>query len=181
MLWGWNDVSATVGDSRQVIDDQDGVVGYQAIVGVSFPITSVPGLSLTAEYRYYNEFGDPELKAKVTTTTTGTTSSKAIAIGNYGHSGLIGLTARVRSSAKRLLPADRGSRVLKLTGTRIALVQPTTTGSFRSAVPMRWRRNSCAVAYPAMKSSQTAWARKTTWCRQPMVCVNRRIAASKSS
>ena len=91
MLWGWNDVSATVGDSRQVIDDQDGVVGYQAIVGVSFPITSVPGLSLTAEYRFYNEFGDPELKAKVTTTTTGTTSSKTIAIGNYGHSGLIGL------------------------------------------------------------------------------------------
>jgi outer membrane protein OmpA-like peptidoglycan-associated protein len=91
MMWSWSDVSATVGDSRQVIDDQDGVLGYQAIIGVSFPITSVPGLSLTAEYRYYNEFGDPELKAKVTTTTTGTTRSETIKIGNYGHSGLIGL------------------------------------------------------------------------------------------
>ena len=91
MIWSWSDVSATVGDSRQVIDDQDGVLGYQAIIGVSFPITSVPGLSLTAEYRHYNEFGDPELKAKVTTTTTGTTRSETIKIGNYGHSGLIGL------------------------------------------------------------------------------------------
>jgi outer membrane protein OmpA-like peptidoglycan-associated protein/nucleotide-binding universal stress UspA family protein len=91
MLWSFNDVSATVGDSRQFIDDQNGVLGYQAIVGASFPITSVPGLSLTAEYRFYNEFGDPELKANVTTTTTGTTRSETIKIGNYGHSGLIGL------------------------------------------------------------------------------------------
>jgi outer membrane protein OmpA-like peptidoglycan-associated protein len=91
MFWSWNDVSATVGDSRQVFDDQNGLLAYQAIVGASFPITSVPGLSLTAEYRYYNEFGDPELKGKVTTTTTGTTRSETIKIGNYGHSGLIGL------------------------------------------------------------------------------------------
>jgi len=91
MLWSWNDVSATVGDSRQVIDDQNGLFAYQAIVGVSFPITSVPGLSLTAEYRYYNEISDPELKAKVTTTTTGTTRSETLKIGNFGHSGLIGL------------------------------------------------------------------------------------------
>jgi OmpA-OmpF porin, OOP family len=91
MIWSWSDVSATVGNSRQVIDDQDGVLGYQAIIGVSFPITSVPGLSLTAEYRFYNDFADPELKAKVTTTTTGTTRSETIKIGNYGHSGLIGL------------------------------------------------------------------------------------------
>jgi outer membrane protein OmpA-like peptidoglycan-associated protein len=91
MLWSWNDVSATVGDSRQVFDDQNGLFAYQAIIGASFPITSVPGLSLTAEYRYYNEFGDPELKGKVTTTTTGTTRSETIKIGNYGHSGLIGL------------------------------------------------------------------------------------------
>jgi OmpA-OmpF porin, OOP family len=91
MIWAWNDVSATVGDSRQVIDDQNGVLAYQAIVGASFPITSVPGLSLTAEYRFYNEFDDPELKAKVTTTTTGTTRSQTIKIGNFGNSGLIGL------------------------------------------------------------------------------------------
>ena len=91
MLWSWNDVSATVGDSRQVFDDQNGLLAYQAIIGASFPIASVPGLSLTVEYRYYNEFGDPELKAKVTTTTTGTTRSETIKIGNYGHSGLIGL------------------------------------------------------------------------------------------
>jgi outer membrane protein OmpA-like peptidoglycan-associated protein len=91
MVWSWNDVSATVGDSRQVFDDQNGLLAYQAIVGASFPITSVPGLSLTAEYRYYNEFSNPELKGKVTTTTTGTTRSETIMIGNFGHSGLIGL------------------------------------------------------------------------------------------
>ena len=33
-------------------NDGDGSFAYQAIAGVSFPITAVPGLSLTAEYRF---------------------------------------------------------------------------------------------------------------------------------
>ncbi|HYZ64418.1 MAG TPA: OmpA family protein [Acetobacteraceae bacterium] len=33
-------------------NDGQGSFAYQAIVGVSFPITAVPGLSLTAEYRF---------------------------------------------------------------------------------------------------------------------------------
>ncbi len=91
MVWSWDNVRATVDDSRQVIDDQDGIFGLQAILGLSFPISAVPGLSLTAEYRYYNEIGDPEMKATVTTTTTGTTNSQTIKIGNVNHSGLVGL------------------------------------------------------------------------------------------
>lgn len=91
MIWSWNDVRSTVGDSRQVVDDQDGLVGYQVIAGLSFPISSVPGLSLTAEYRYYNDFSNPELEATVTTTTTGQTRTRKFEIGNYSHTGLIGL------------------------------------------------------------------------------------------
>ncbi len=36
----------------------DGAFAYQGIAGVSFPITAVPGLSLTAEYRYLGILGD---------------------------------------------------------------------------------------------------------------------------
>ena len=36
----------------------DGAFAYQAIVGVSFPIAAVPGLSFTAEYRFLGLAGD---------------------------------------------------------------------------------------------------------------------------
>src|SRR5690606_27488249 len=35
------------------IDDTDGRFAYQGIAGVSVPITAVPGLAITAEYRYF--------------------------------------------------------------------------------------------------------------------------------
>jgi outer membrane protein OmpA-like peptidoglycan-associated protein len=38
----------------------DGAFSYQAIIGASFPITAVPGLSLTAEYRFLGLAGDRE-------------------------------------------------------------------------------------------------------------------------
>lgn len=39
-------------------NDSDGAFAYQAIIGASFPITAVPGLSLTAEYRFLGLAGD---------------------------------------------------------------------------------------------------------------------------
>lgn len=56
--WSINDydsVSATrngPGGNTVQIDGQSGRFAYQGIVGVAYPIDAVPGLSLTAEYRY---------------------------------------------------------------------------------------------------------------------------------
>jgi outer membrane protein OmpA-like peptidoglycan-associated protein len=42
----------------------DGAFAYQGIVGAAFPIAAVPGLSLTAEYRYLGMTGDRTLNAQ---------------------------------------------------------------------------------------------------------------------
>ncbi|MDB5317618.1 MAG: outer membrane protein beta-barrel protein [Rhodospirillales bacterium] len=42
-----------VGPGRFRVDDQSGNFAYQGIAGLAIPIASVPGLSLTAEYRFF--------------------------------------------------------------------------------------------------------------------------------
>jgi outer membrane protein OmpA-like peptidoglycan-associated protein len=53
----WTDINAkgtrrAVGGNTVDIDDTAGQFAYQGIAGLSFPIASVPGLAITAEYRY---------------------------------------------------------------------------------------------------------------------------------
>ena len=88
-VWSWDSVRLSRAGSSLTADDSDGLLSYQIIAGLSFPIQSVPGLSVTAEYRYYNEFDDPELK--VSSTVGGTTTTRAQAIGNANHNFLVGL------------------------------------------------------------------------------------------
>ena len=52
----------------------EGDFAFQAIAGLSFPVPRVPGLSLTAEYRFYGLFGEEQFGARFFTgpfTTTG--------------------------------------------------------------------------------------------------------------
>ncbi len=46
-------------------NDTDGNFAYQGIVGAAFPIESVPGLALTAEYRFMGVIGDTSYKGAV--------------------------------------------------------------------------------------------------------------------
>ncbi|MBE9605886.1 OmpA family protein [Acetobacteraceae bacterium H6797] len=62
----------------------DGAFAYQGIAGLSLPISSVPGLSLTAEYRYFATL-EQELKAR------STTDSGKVKVDYANHSVLIGL------------------------------------------------------------------------------------------
>jgi outer membrane protein OmpA-like peptidoglycan-associated protein len=52
-----DNVSARSGTSVATIDGDEGNFAYQAIVGVGFPIAAVPGLALTAEYRFMGTLG----------------------------------------------------------------------------------------------------------------------------
>ena len=88
-VWSWDSVRVSRGTSSLKVDDSDGLLTYQAIAGLSFPIQSVPGLSITAEYRFYNEFDDPGLK--MASTVGGTTTTKTTAIANRNHNFLLGL------------------------------------------------------------------------------------------
>ena len=87
--WEWDSVRLSRGGSSFTVDGSDGLLAFQIIAGLSFPIASVPGLSVTADYRYYNEWGDPEFKAN--STVGGVTTSSTIKAGSHNHNFLVGL------------------------------------------------------------------------------------------
>ena len=82
-------------DDAELLDvgpsHNQGDAAYQAIVGMAMPLPSVPGLSLTAEYRFMGMFGDRSYGVQVTpavgTSMHGAVTSRA----DYNHSILIGL------------------------------------------------------------------------------------------
>ncbi len=60
--WAWIDAKARVGTDPNTAgySGKDNQFAYQGIVGLSFPIEPVPGLAVTAEYRYFATL-DPEI------------------------------------------------------------------------------------------------------------------------
>lgn len=72
-------------------DHNQGSFAYQAIVGASYPISSVPGLAMTAEYRFMGLTGDRSYGVTVTPTAgTGVHGSLTFR-DDYNHSFLIGM------------------------------------------------------------------------------------------
>ncbi|HEY8612528.1 MAG TPA: outer membrane beta-barrel protein, partial [Roseomonas sp.] len=74
------------------IDDDDGQFAYQGIAGLAFNL-GVPGLALTAEYRFMGTLS-PELTGTFTNRTAAgvtTVSRGRVEVDNYNHSALIGL------------------------------------------------------------------------------------------
>jgi outer membrane protein OmpA-like peptidoglycan-associated protein len=72
-----------------VTDDDDNVFAFQGIVGAAFPL-GVPGLSLTAEYRF---FGTTETNFRITQTQTiaNRVTRSSAGMENFNHSALLGL------------------------------------------------------------------------------------------
>ena len=71
-------------------DTSEGSIAGQAIVGAAFPLPGVPGLSLTAEYRFIYEGSDEKFKGSYTNT-AGTVPAGAKLDNAMSHVGLIGL------------------------------------------------------------------------------------------
>jgi OOP family OmpA-OmpF porin len=76
-------------------NDSDGNFAYQAILGTAFPIPSVPGLALTAEYRFFGVIGDTTYRGAVDTGATPATFARTFGSAKLkeqlNHSALIGL------------------------------------------------------------------------------------------
>ena len=87
MFHQYNDVFArgAGGAPGVTVDGTDGRFAYQAIVGAAFPIGAVPGLALTAEYRFMGTLTQ-DLDARSNTGTRGTAE-----VENMNHSLLLGL------------------------------------------------------------------------------------------
>ena len=86
----WSSVRGNAGTNTQLIDGTDGTFAYQGIAGLSFPIDAVPGLSITAEYRYFGT-PDPNFDVAVKNTATGSSRPQSIPVATHNHNALIGL------------------------------------------------------------------------------------------
>jgi outer membrane protein OmpA-like peptidoglycan-associated protein len=95
-------VTGAFGPGSVNISGQDttGTFAYQAIVGAAFPLTAVPGLAITTEYRFLGTSNDRSYAATATATATntatGTTTTASapatVKFGpSYNHAVLIGL------------------------------------------------------------------------------------------
>ena len=86
----WRNVRGSGPGGSVRIDDRDGRFAYQGIAGLAFGLGSVvPGLSLTAEYRFYATL-DPKLGISGTSPTGGRVVGNYES-NNYNHSILAGL------------------------------------------------------------------------------------------
>ena len=79
----WADVSAASGAQR-LATGTAGAFAYQAIVGVAFPISAVPGLAVTTEYRFMGLAGTRNYNGGPLGNTVGRTD-------DYNHSVMLGV------------------------------------------------------------------------------------------
>lgn len=94
-IWhDYQDVGGTFSDGRKAVYNGDtGAFGYQVILGLALPIESVPGLAVTAEYRFMGTLGHD---INGTVNATGEFGGKGqerlnSEVDNFNHSLLIGL------------------------------------------------------------------------------------------
>ncbi len=79
------------GGSFNASNNTEGSFATQAILGASMPLTAIPGLSLTAEYRFMALVGDRTYSGTATSP-TGVVSPASVKLGNdYNHTFLIGV------------------------------------------------------------------------------------------
>jgi outer membrane protein OmpA-like peptidoglycan-associated protein len=87
--YAWTTLEARQGGVT-VADDTEGNFAYQGIVGLNFPISAVPGLSITGEYRYFatleNSYGTSNAFRAANP------GSNSVDVDNVNHTFLIGLT-----------------------------------------------------------------------------------------
>ncbi|MGK7863673.1 OmpA family protein [Falsiroseomonas sp. E2-1-a4] len=78
---------AANGTTLATVDGDDGQFAYQAIVGAAFPVSAVPGLAVTAEYRFMGTL-QPNLDVRGGASGTARGSTD---VDNYNHSLMVGL------------------------------------------------------------------------------------------
>jgi OmpA-OmpF porin, OOP family len=70
--------------------NSEGSFAYQAILGVALPISSMPGLAVTAEYRFMGLAGERSYPATIGATTIGAVRGKITSTNDFNHSILVG-------------------------------------------------------------------------------------------
>lgn len=103
----WSDVRGAAGTARLSLDDTDGAFAFQGIVGMAFPIPAVPGLALTAEYRYFGTSDNPMIGGIVSDAATGESRRVSVPVATTSHNAMIG----VRYNFGQAAPAPAAAAV----------------------------------------------------------------------
>ena len=88
----YDKVSIRIGNDSLDFNGVGGALGYQAILGAAYPIVQVPGLSVTAEYRFLGTVSQT-LKGTARASVAGGADAGTVKfdVDNFNHSLLIGL------------------------------------------------------------------------------------------
>ncbi|WP_305011534.1 OmpA family protein [Roseomonas sp. HF4] len=95
----WSDVGGRAGTAGIDLDGSDGTWAFQGILGLAVPIASVPGLAVTAEYRYFGTFDNPEISGRVSDAATGAGRGVNVPVATSSHSALLGVRYNYGRSA----------------------------------------------------------------------------------
>ncbi|MDB5380998.1 MAG: hypothetical protein JWO26_630 [Rhodospirillales bacterium] len=87
------DVRGRTATTSTSISDDEGNFAFQGIAGLAIPIAAVPGLAITAEYRFLGTLGHELERTTTTTSAVGvaTTTRSTFDADNFNHSILVGL------------------------------------------------------------------------------------------
>ncbi|MBS7810985.1 OmpA family protein [Roseococcus pinisoli] len=86
----WDPLRVNGPDGAAISNTSRGGFAYQAIGGAAFPIASVPGLAITAEYRYF-AMEPTDMRTSVINASGATVAAGRIRSVNENHSVLVGL------------------------------------------------------------------------------------------
>ena len=87
----WSDVRGAAGTASLALDGSDGSFAYQGIAGLAFPIHAVPGLAITAEYRYFNTSDNPSISGSVRDSASGESRAINVPVATSSHNAMIGV------------------------------------------------------------------------------------------
>ncbi len=87
----WTSVGGGAGTALLDVDGSDGTWAFQGILGLAFPIASVPGLAVTAEYRYFGTGDDPSISGTVRDTASGENRRVDVPVATSSHNAFIGV------------------------------------------------------------------------------------------
>ena len=128
-------------------DDTQGSFAWQAIAGLAFPIPNLPGLSLTAEYRFFGALGGQSYAATVTPPGAPFTVKPQHQDSNnflFGVRYAFGVVAPVPAAAPAAVPASAPAR--SVSGVlRLGQGDTDRSGPLRSSKTRLTTRRMCST------------------------------------
>ncbi len=87
----WHNVRLATPSGALAVNDQDAQFAYQAMAGVAFPITAVPGLAVVGEFRFFGTLNPSYNLTVAPAGTGGLVTRQSVETENYNYSFIAGV------------------------------------------------------------------------------------------